>query len=431
MRVRTEAATPVAVSRSVAPDGVVGPAALRSDGLPPAPYTPEDRIGFGPLWVGSTELTAPPSPIVAPADFAAARLLVTIHGVPAGQVTVALEGGYARADAVRAVVERTLGSHLPVAAPLPHVDGPLTVVVATRNRATSLGRCLRALQRSAHDDLSVLVVDNDPDDDAAARAVSALADPRVTYVWEPRRGTSRGRNRGLVEAERRGAARVAFIDDDVEVEPGWAGRIVAALAEPGVACVCGPVFGARLDTAAQRVAETALGFGKGFVRRTFSLAVPPPESLVFPFSPGLFGVGANLAVRVDVATALGGFDVALGPGTRARAGEDCDFLVRLVLAGHALRHEPSAYVWHHHRTTEAELSAQLDAYAVGLGAFLAAVVLDPRQRAAALRRLPAALGRLREVRRRESPELVAARSRRRLASTLLVGPLAYVAGRRD
>ena len=143
----------------------------------------------------------------------------------------------------------------------------------------------------------MLVVDNDPDDAHTAHVVRDMGDERLSYVREARRGTSAGRNRGLAEAAARGAEFVAFVDDDVEVDPAWAGRMAAALSQPGVACVSGPVLAAELATPAQIAADEALGWRKDFARRRFSLAEPPPESAIFPFSPGLFGVGANTAVR--------------------------------------------------------------------------------------------------------------------------------------
>ncbi|OLT11130.1 hypothetical protein BJF78_27545 [Pseudonocardia sp. CNS-139] len=178
-------------------------------------------------------------------------------------------------------------------------------------------------------------------------AVHELGDPRVRYVYEPRRGASVGRNRGLAEVA---TALVAFTDDDTEPDSGWATRIAGAFAaDPGLACVSGPVLAARLSTAEELVADTALAWNKGFERRRFSLDDPPADSAIFPFSPGLFGIGANLAVRTEVARAAGGFDEALGPGSPTHGGEDCEFLVRLVLGGHVLGYEPSAWVWHHHR----------------------------------------------------------------------------------
>jgi GT2 family glycosyltransferase len=351
-----------------------------------------------PMLVGQVDVQGLIGDITADARFTAACLLVTAGGVAVGQAVVRLDRGYASADAVHAAVRGQLGRELDRApAPLRSVTTPLTVVVPTRGRPESVARCLRSLLRSAYPRLTVLVVDNDPTDNRTALVVHSIGDARVSYVREPLRGTSAGRNRGLVEAMARGARFVAFIDDDVEVDPAWAGRVAAALAQPGVACVCGPVLAAELDTPAQIAADEALGWRKGFARRRFSLARPPADSAIFPFSPGLFGVGANMAVDTAAASHVGGFDIALGPGTRTHGGEDCDFMIRLVLAGHMLTYEPSAYAWHHHRPTTAELADQMRGYDRGLGGFLTKIMLDPAGRAAALRRLPAALRQLRRV----------------------------------
>jgi GT2 family glycosyltransferase len=389
-----------------------------------------------PMLVGRIEIRpgtgAPPiADITAGPECTTARLLVTVRGVAVGQIELPLTAGYASAEAVTAAVLAELGDEIDQAAPpLPPVTEPLAVVVPTRGRPESLARCLRSLLRSDHPRLSVLVVDNDPEDDLTAALVHALGDARVTYVCEPRRGTSAGRNRGLAEAVARGARFVAFVDDDIEVDPAWAGSVAAALAQPGVACVCGPVTAAALDTPAQIAADEALGWRKGFARRRFSLAEPPPESAIFPFSPGLFGVGANMAVDAEVARRLGGFDVALGPGTRAKAGEDCDFMVRLVLAGHALAYEPSAYAWHHHRPTTAELEEQVRGYALGLGAFLTKIVLDRAARSAALRRVPAAVRRLRQINARESAAAAPGSSPASKVTGLAGGAGAYLGARR-
>ena len=102
------------------------------------------------------------------------------------------------------------------------------------------------------------------------------------------------------------------------------------------------MLAARLDTEQERAADTALAWNKGFLPRRFSLQDPPPDSAIFPFSPGLFGIGANMAVRTEFARAAGGFDEALGPGTPTHGGEDGEFMIRLILAGHAVGYEPGA-----------------------------------------------------------------------------------------
>ncbi len=289
---------------------------------------------------------------------------------------------------------------------------------------------MRALLAGDHPAVTVLVVDNDPVDDHTARAVRELGDARARYVREPRRGASVGRNRGLAEAT---TPLVAFTDDDTEPDRRWAARIAGAFAaDAELACVSGPVLAARLATAEELAADSALAWNKGFARRRFSLDAPPSDSPIFPFSPGLFGIGANLAVRTDVARAVGGFDEALGPGSPTHGGEDCEFLVRLVLTGHVLGYEPGAWVWHHHRPSAAALRAQLEGYAVGLGGFLTKIALDRRARLAAARRLPAAIAQLRRISARESGAgsgMPAGSGRARLRG-LAAGPWAYLRARR-
>jgi GT2 family glycosyltransferase len=382
-----------------------------------------------PTWVGELDRRATVTDLAVDPHFTAARLLVTTSGAPVGIAEVPLVAGNAPASAVRAALDAQLGE-VPDPPLPPWSDDPLTVVVATRGRARSVQRCVRALLAGDHPDITVLVVDNEPTDDRTAAAMRAIGDPRVRYVLEPRRGASVGRNRGLQEAD---SAIVAFTDDDTEPDRGWAGRIAGAFAaDPELACVSGPVLAASLTSAEEVAADSALAWNKGFERRHYSLDEPPADSAIFPFSPGLFGIGANLAVRAEVARAVGGFDEALGPGSLTHGGEDCEFMVRLILAGHVLGYEPSAWVRHHHRTSPAALRTQLEGYAVGLGGFLMKIALDRRARAVATRRIPAAVAQLRRISERESeagPAMPAGATGVRLRG-LVTGPVAYLRGRR-
>lgn len=381
-----------------------------------------------PTWVGEIDRLAPGGDLRVDPTYCAARLLVTVAGTPQGQVTVPVTDGFVSA----AVIDQAVAALGPVdAVPgAPVSDEPVTIVIATRNRPESLGRCLRSVLAGDHPAIRVIVVDNDPDDERTARVVDAFDDPRVRYVRETRRGASVGRNRGLAEAR---TEIVAFTDDDTEVDRHWAGRIAGAFAaDRRLACLSGPVLAARLASPEERAADIALAWNKGFVARTFSLADPPADSPIFPFSPGLFGIGANMAVHAPRARAAGAFDEALGPGTPTHGGEDCEFFVRMVLAGHRVGYAPGAYVWHHHRPDQEALRRQLEGYAVGLGSFLAKIALSPHGRSAALRRLPAAVARLRHISEREAgagdamPQ-DADRTRHR---GLLAGPAAYLRSRR-
>jgi GT2 family glycosyltransferase len=387
----------------------------------------------GPIQVGQIDRRADPEGITADPRFVAARLLVTAGGTPVGLATVELTDGRATAEQVRTAVEAQLGPDREVPEPATSTE-PISVVIATRGRAESVGRCVRAVLAGDHPAVTVIVVDNDPTDDSTRRVVEGFDRPDVRYVREDRRGASVGRNRGLSEAR---TAVVAFTDDDTEPDVAWASRIAGAFAgDSGLVCLSGPVFAARLDTEQEQASEFGLVWNKGFQGRRFRLSEPPPDSPIFPFSPGLYGIGANFAVRVDAARRAGGMDEALGPGSPALGGEDGEFMVRLVLAGHAVAYVPGVFVWHHHRSSPDELRKQVRGYAMGLGAFLTKIALDRRAGFMALQRLPAAVSQMRHISEREAAAGVSdtasgdATSNGERLRWMISGGTAYVRGRR-
>jgi glycosyltransferase involved in cell wall biosynthesis len=259
-----------------------------------------------------------------------------------------------------------------------------TVVVATTfARTTALHRCVESLLALDYPRYEVLVVDNRRSPVAADWAALPV-DSRLRVLAEPVPGASAARNRGLAAAT---GTVVAFTDDDVAVDRNWlralAGRLVE---EPDVACVTGLVLPAELETPAQIwFEESGSNFARRYRRATFRAVdrrravvdrhADDPSRTASLYALGPFGTGSNMAFRTGVLRALGGFDVALGPGTPALAGEDIHVFVRLLYGGEALAFEPGAFVRHWHRRTYPELRAQLRGYGVGFSAMLTAAVL--------------------------------------------------------
>jgi glycosyltransferase involved in cell wall biosynthesis len=192
-------------------------------------------------------------------------------------------------------------------------DLTVSVVVPTRNRPAHMLECARAIL--AIDGFSELIVIDQSDDDATKTALDAIADRRLRYVRDHRRGVTRGRNRGIEES--RGGI-VAFTDDDCRVTSEWARLLVRVFASnPHVAVVCGRV----------QVPPHEQGWAESFHpqhRREWQGRYPPM---------GQWGITANMAIRRSVLERTGAFDPMLGAGAPLRSGGEGDFLFRVLRAG--------------------------------------------------------------------------------------------------
>jgi GT2 family glycosyltransferase len=375
-------------------------------------------------WCAEVELSGTPRVrAVLPADAQRrARVLVRLHGEPLGYLTVpfrrdgldvAALAATARdrfADLVRAhlaaeghgAVDPAGPGEIPLRTPAcaNHVtsDTSVTVVVCTRDRSTELVACLRRLQALTYPRLEIVVVDNAPTDDSTERVVSAVArqDARFRYVREPRPGLSAARNRGLREAR---GTYVAYTDDDVAVDPEWVQGIVRGFQRRhGIGCVTGLVATAAIGSAAEEYFDArAASWSTRCAPQLFDVPGRDGQDGLYPYSPGIFGTGANFAFDRDVLVGLGGFDEALGAGTRTRGGEDLDIFVRLLRAGHPIAYEPAAVVWHHHRADDAALLRQMYGYGTGLTAFMTKCLLQPGTRREVVRRVPLGLRRMANI----------------------------------
>ncbi|MDD7966783.1 glycosyltransferase family 2 protein [Actinomycetospora lemnae] len=312
------------------------------------------------------------------------------------------------------------------------VEELVTVVVCTRDRGQLIAGCLRSLAALTYPALDIVIVDNAPSNDATRRAVELYGDGRFRHVVEPRPGLSAARNRGLAEARGRW---VAYTDDDVVVDAHWIEGVVRGVRRrEDVGAVTGLVATASISNRAEAYFDArAASWSTRTAPETFDLA-SRPDDLLYPYSPGIFGTGANLVVDRDLVSALGGFDEALGAGTATRGGEDLDLFVRVLRAGRAIAYEPSALVWHHHRADERALRRQMYAYGTGLSAYASKYALGRSTRTELLRRLPSGVRRIDRIRRRTSrslgPRTPAPRGAFILELTgLLAGPLLYLRAR--
>jgi len=246
----------------------------------------------------------------------------------------------------------------------------ICLAICTHDRTELLARALQSLAGQAADE--ILVVDNAPSDDRTEALLRANF-PQVRYVREPVAGLNFARNRALAESLQE---IVAFMDDDAVADPDWAEHLRAAFDQsPDIGLCTGRVLPLVLETDAQRLFEAQGGFDRGAVPismprdaarlRMHGLRVP-----LIAWSIAI-GVGANMAVRRDVANRIGGFDPALDLGSALPGGGDVDAIWRVLASGHEVFYEPRAKVHHEHRREMDLVKAQILGHRRSEIAFLA------------------------------------------------------------
>ena len=226
----------------------------------------------------------------------------------------------------------------------------LSIVIATRNRPDHLRHCLDRVGRVVGPDDEVVVVDSASTGPETGQ-VAADAGARVLRAERP--GTSLARNVGWRAATH---DLIAFIDDDVFVDVGWADAMARALDVPGRSWVTGWI-GVPED----------------------QLHIPEPNPTMLVEHPmtldaqrrGTLGASANMGARRSLLAEVGGFDERFGPGTWVSAAEDVELFDRFLLAGHDGFYDPTVRVYHDQWRTRRQAVSLHWRYGKGMGARLA------------------------------------------------------------
>jgi glycosyltransferase involved in cell wall biosynthesis len=219
----------------------------------------------------------------------------------------------------------------------------VTVILCTYNRFEQLAVTLESLAAShlpPSTAWDVLIVDNNSTDQTrkVAEDFCRRYPGRFRYLFEPNPGKSYALNSGIANAR---ADVLAFVDDDVTVEPTWLQNLTAELHSGEWAGAAGRTLPAQAFTPPPWLPWKELGC---ILCAHFDLGDQPSE-----LGSGTPPYGANMAFRRAMFEKHGGFRTDLGPspnGEIPRPGEDTEFGRRLFRAGERLRYEAQAVVYH-------------------------------------------------------------------------------------
>jgi len=194
-----------------------------------------------------------------------------------------------------------------------------TIIIPTRRRAGYLARALASIGTQARDaGVDVLVVDDGPDAQTHAAADAAGA----RYVAHERSlGLNAARNTAIAATE---ADWLFFVDDDVDVHPGWLAALLAAARCAGddVGVLAGPIH-ARIDNP------------------RYHQCGREGAPITFLDSDRGVGWGANLGVRRSWVERVGPFDAA-----RELYGDEQEWQDRVRDAGGRVLWVPDAQLDH-------------------------------------------------------------------------------------
>jgi GT2 family glycosyltransferase len=209
----------------------------------------------------------------------------------------------------------------------------LSIVIPTHNRTDLLRACLQAVTRHAPAGTEIIVVDDASPDRGASEAAQTFGVRSVRLHRQ--RGFAVAANTGIRAS--RGDI-VEMLNDDTEVQPGWADAALPWFDDPMIGSVAPLVLawpdGQIIDSAGDRYYLGGIAGKRGHGKP----AAPP-----FLQPCGVFGVSA--AAGFYRRSALD--RVGLFPEEFGSYFEDVDLAFRLNRAGFRAMYEPASRVLHH------------------------------------------------------------------------------------
>lgn len=232
----------------------------------------------------------------------------------------------------------------------------LSIIIPTRNRWAFLRDALDSLKSEVAEDIPVeiIVIDNGSTDSTrdVVAAFAAIAACPVVYLYEGLPGLHVGRHLG---AERSRAPLLAYLDDDVIVQPGWLRAVVERFgADDRIALVggpCRPLWEAPPPPWVDSFRDECLG---GWCLSQLSLLDLGSEAKAIPAQ---YVFGCNYCIRKDILYQFGGFHPDGLPShlLRYRGDGETGLATAIESSRYQVLYEPRAAI--EHRVPASRLTA--------------------------------------------------------------------------
>jgi GT2 family glycosyltransferase len=223
----------------------------------------------------------------------------------------------------------------------------ISVIICTVNRHNDLFRTLTYFaDEETYSPFEVIVIDQSDETDPMVKSLMERNSDRFKAVHRSEKHLAKARNVGLQLA--RGDL-IVFVDDDVDILPGYLAAHAAVFIDPEIWGGTGPVFdpGNRNLVSSQSLTQKDvedLASGRNVMRTDFEYDV------------GTLA-GGNMSIRRSAFDKTGEFDEFY-----ENYCDDVEFSRRLKLAGGRLRYTPAAQIVHYGRQTGGVREMSLASY---------------------------------------------------------------------
>lgn len=216
----------------------------------------------------------------------------------------------------------------------------ISVVICTYNRADLLGDSIKAIQAQQYPAscYEIVIVDNNSTDETRTltTSIASTSEVSIRYIFEPNQGLSFARNAGISNAS---GDIVAFVDDDINAEPGWLAAIAAAFEDANVMCAGGPI---RPVWPGEKPGWLALDWEPYLTINEFEQA-RKKGYFTWPDTPW----GANISFRKQAFETVGLFPTNLGRvGNSLLSNEEVNICKKIAAAGLRIAFAPEAVIHH-------------------------------------------------------------------------------------